>query len=432
MLILNPGNSATMTLTDYDSVTVQTRGVVRVEAISGLGVAAGVIAEVSGSRTFGPYSAGQIKLTGSVADVYYDVSDGAQPGASAGLRGAPVGLYWGPSLPNSPITQFIIKDDATPDATNLPLSPFEFQHNGSQGYIFHLTQGQNMASNGPALIGMGIDNGGRGLFVNNKKTGQGIVITQNDTITGSDAYGLLLNAGKGAAPGMWIQQDPGAGASSYATAAIFFAYSAVDASQKLVEFRYPGTGVNGSAFSGSLGGYIRAQDGGLIWQAPAIFSAPDAATLPLRIQGASAQTANLQEWYVLGGPGIVAKVDKSGTVFGAKVVAEASGAKLEVNDTGGTSGSRRFRLGQSSGIFVLSATADDGTSPSDMLYVIKSSKNLGVGAFNSFGGATGGAIGMPNSTAPSSNPTSGGVLYVEAGALKYRGSSGTITTLGAA
>jgi hypothetical protein len=32
-------------------------------------------------------------------------------------------------------------------------------------------------------------------------------------------------------------------------------------------------------------------------------------------------------------------------------------------------------------------------------------------------------------TAPTANPVSGGVLYVEAGALKYRGSSGTVTTL---
>lgn len=35
-------------------------------------------------------------------------------------------------------------------------------------------------------------------------------------------------------------------------------------------------------------------------------------------------------------------------------------------------------------------------------------------------------------TAPTTNPTDGGVLYVEAGALKYRGSSGTVTTLGPA
>ena len=35
-------------------------------------------------------------------------------------------------------------------------------------------------------------------------------------------------------------------------------------------------------------------------------------------------------------------------------------------------------------------------------------------------------------TVPASNPSGGGVLYVEGGALKYRGSSGTVTTLGPA
>jgi hypothetical protein len=32
-------------------------------------------------------------------------------------------------------------------------------------------------------------------------------------------------------------------------------------------------------------------------------------------------------------------------------------------------------------------------------------------------------------TVPASNPSGGGVLYVEGGALKYRGSSGTVTTI---
>jgi len=39
---------------------------------------------------------------------------------------------------------------------------------------------------------------------------------------------------------------------------------------------------------------------------------------------------------------------------------------------------------------------------------------------------------MQNGTAPSASLTGGGILYVEAGALKYRGSSGTITTIGPA
>ncbi len=35
-------------------------------------------------------------------------------------------------------------------------------------------------------------------------------------------------------------------------------------------------------------------------------------------------------------------------------------------------------------------------------------------------------------TVPTGNPTGGGFLYVEGGALKWRGSSGTITTIGPA
>jgi hypothetical protein len=43
-----------------------------------------------------------------------------------------------------------------------------------------------------------------------------------------------------------------------------------------------------------------------------------------------------------------------------------------------------------------------------------------------------GTVSLTNTAAPSSSLTGGGILYVEAGALKYRGSSGTITTIGAA
>jgi hypothetical protein len=41
-------------------------------------------------------------------------------------------------------------------------------------------------------------------------------------------------------------------------------------------------------------------------------------------------------------------------------------------------------------------------------------------------------IGLANSTAPAANLSGGGYIYVESGALKYRGSSGTITTIAAA
>lgn len=55
----------------------------------------------------------------------------------------------------------------------------------------------------------------------------------------------------------------------------------------------------------------------------------------------------------------------------------------------------------------------------------------GVGT-TQYGGGTG-VLAIQNApTVPSTNPTNAGVIYVEAGALKYRGSSGTVTVLAAA
>jgi hypothetical protein len=54
--------------------------------------------------------------------------------------------------------------------------------------------------------------------------------------------------------------------------------------------------------------------------------------------------------------------------------------------------------------------------------------NLGVGV-TAFGTAAAKIIGIANGTAPTTSPANMGQLYVEAGALKYRGSSGTVTTI---
>jgi hypothetical protein len=59
------------------------------------------------------------------------------------------------------------------------------------------------------------------------------------------------------------------------------------------------------------------------------------------------------------------------------------------------------------------------------------SANIGFGV-SVWGTSAANVIGIANGTAPTTSPASMGQLYVEAGALKYRGSSGTITTLGAA
>uniref|UniRef100_UPI00321FC93C hypothetical protein n=1 Tax=Thermogutta sp. TaxID=1962930 RepID=UPI00321FC93C len=54
--------------------------------------------------------------------------------------------------------------------------------------------------------------------------------------------------------------------------------------------------------------------------------------------------------------------------------------------------------------------------------------NIGIRT-TQFGDGTG-VIGIANcDTIPTSNPSGGGILYCEGGALKYRGSSGTVTVI---
>ena len=60
------------------------------------------------------------------------------------------------------------------------------------------------------------------------------------------------------------------------------------------------------------------------------------------------------------------------------------------------------------------------------------SGDFGVGTTDQFGSGSV-VIGVANATtAPTTNPTGGGVMYAEAGAGKWRGSSGTVTTFGTA
>ena len=59
---------------------------------------------------------------------------------------------------------------------------------------------------------------------------------------------------------------------------------------------------------------------------------------------------------------------------------------------------------------------------------IDTAANVGIGV-TTFGTSAAKVLGLANATAPSTSPAGMGQLYVEAGALKYRGSSGTVTTI---
>jgi hypothetical protein len=77
----------------------------------------------------------------------------------------------------------------------------------------------------------------------------------------------------------------------------------------------------------------------------------------------------------------------------------------------------------------------DGANGVDSIIVEQhaAASNVQIGGAKSFGASSIGVVGITNAaTLPTGNPTGGGVLYVNAGALTYRGSSGTVTILGPA
>jgi len=123
-----------------------------------------------------------------------------------------------------------------------------------------------------------------------------------------------------------------------------------------------------------------------------------AGTRGLTIQAASGQTANLTSW-----------LNSSGTTLASV----------------GSSG----LLNASSGLSTPNVQGTDGLTAINLA----GSRSIQIGSGTNQLGGGAGVIGITNATTvPTSNPTAGGILYVENGALKYRGSSGTITILGVA
>jgi hypothetical protein len=97
-------------------------------------------------------------------------------------------------------------------------------------------------------------------------------------------------------------------------------------------------------------------------------------------------------------------------------------ADFQVSVTGSASTDKRVSIGPSTGTsmtFVTSATERARFDTAGNLLV-------GMTATATSSAKT---LHLANATVPTANPTGGGVLYVEAGALKYRGSSGTVTTI---
>jgi hypothetical protein len=94
------------------------------------------------------------------------------------------------------------------------------------------------------------------------------------------------------------------------------------------------------------------------------------------------------------------------------------------------------RYSQSGGVhYWFNAPAWSGTGSPNISFTqamtLDASGNLLLKT-TSIGTSAVGVIGLGNATAPTTSPAGMGQLYVEGGALKYRGSSGTVTTIAAA
>jgi hypothetical protein len=116
------------------------------------------------------------------------------------------------------------------------------------------------------------------------------------------------------------------------------------------------------------------------------------------------------------------------------VLQDASGAIQRFNKTLGTDtgwlSNRSYGWHDGNGLALSTQTADAlkfGTNSAERAR-IDSSGNLLLKATGA-GTSASGVLGMGNATAPTSSPAGMGQLYVENGALKFRGSSGTVTTI---
>jgi hypothetical protein len=89
--ILSAGTNVTLTLVDYSTVYVECKNTsVQVDAVSGLGLSAGRIAEIGSPTVFGPYISGSVKLTATSRDIYYEQQAGVRSIAVGGTNFDPI------------------------------------------------------------------------------------------------------------------------------------------------------------------------------------------------------------------------------------------------------------------------------------------------------------------------------------------------------
>ena len=161
----------------------------------------------------------------------------------------------------------------------------------------------------------------------------------------------------------------------------------------------------------------------------------NASDIGIVVRAVASQTGNLQEWQNSGGTALtfIKSDGEINTTTGFKATgswassfggANIAGVILTVNTSGAAN----------KGLVVKASASQTGNlqewqnSAGSALAKVDPTGNIVAGNM-AIATSSVSTVHISNGTIPSANPVAGGVLYVEAGALKYRGSSGTITTI---
>jgi hypothetical protein len=358
--------------------------------------------------------------------------------------------YFGPAARDG--SQLIVRSASDVGS----LSVIEWQNGAPAGYLLHFTQGSAMSGN--ALIGLGVQNGApaSGLYVNMH----------------SDSHANSI--------GVYIQGDVGAhgkGISVLQQSAFMVGIQAqalVTPHGTLLRLLGNGTATAGDLLMewlalGQTVGFIEADTGRVnLKRRLNLFAngandfilgtdSTGATTLAQwrsdgSIRAASAGTNNALEIWNAAGSTLNAKFRPDGTLqIGS--VAPSSPLMLNViaSNTTGTLARIEQQGAGATNTAILTVTAD-GTSTTAYAAFFRSkgtgqivvhnngtanvfetwgNKNILFNAGDPANGA--GVLAIKNvATIPTTNPAAGGILYADAGALKWRGSSGTVTVIAAA
>jgi hypothetical protein len=123
----------------------------------------------------------------------------------------------------------------------------------------------------------------------------------------------------------------------------------------------------------------------------------------------------------------------SATIQSKEDLATNSETGAQIQAKGTTDPNRILAIGyNTTGNYGFIQATQFGTATKD-LRLQPNGSNVSIGATTVGFGSGNGVFAMGNAgVVPTTNPTAGGVLYIQAGSLKFRGSSGTVTTIAVA